>query len=335
MVSCIGSDLGKAALAGRDCVTNQQINSIIVDPGVDPYFVYYNLSCRRSEIRQQAGGSAQPILNKTDFGRLPILLPPLAEQRAISGILGVLDDKIESNRRMSETLESIARELYRAWFVDFSAGPASNPKFAGEFPAGWSYGTLANLSDLSSESWRAASAPDAVVYLDLSNVKWGRVLGTVSYSWGEAPSRARRILRSGDTIVGTVRPGNGSYSLITQDGLTGSTGFAVLRPKTHTARAITYLAATDPSNMERLAHLADGAAYPAVRPAAVHESPLLVPDQDTLLEFSSAVDPLLDRIATCEAENQTLGALRDTLLPKLISGELRVPGAEQLVSEVA
>jgi len=125
MVSCIGSDMGKAAVAGRDCVTNQQINSIEVATDDDPLFVYYNLSTRKEEIRIAAGGSAQPILNKTAFGKLDILLPPPDEQRAIAHILGTLDDKIELNRHMNETLEAMARALFKSWFVDFDPVRAS------------------------------------------------------------------------------------------------------------------------------------------------------------------------------------------------------------------
>ena len=109
MVSCIGSDMGKVAVAGRECITNQQINTIVVESSVDPFYVYYNLSTRKVEIRASASGSAQPILNKSAFGQLDILLPPLDEQRAIAQVLGTLDDKIELNRRMNETLEAIAR----------------------------------------------------------------------------------------------------------------------------------------------------------------------------------------------------------------------------------
>src|SRR2546429_4082809 len=119
MVSCIGSDMGKAAVAGRECVTNQQINSIIVEGDNDPLFVYYNLSRRKTEIRHAASGSAQPILNKSAFGRLSIVLPTPREQRAIAHILGDMDDKIELNRRISETLEAMARALFKSWFVDF------------------------------------------------------------------------------------------------------------------------------------------------------------------------------------------------------------------------
>ena len=120
MVSCIGSDMGKSAIAGKACVTNQQINSVVVESPNCPLFVYYNLSMRKEEIRAAAGGSEQPILNKSAFGQLNILLPtPPRKQRAIAHILGTLDDKIELNRRMNETLEAMARALFKSWFVDF------------------------------------------------------------------------------------------------------------------------------------------------------------------------------------------------------------------------
>ena len=119
MVSCIGSDMGKTAIAARECVTNQQINSIVVDSGNEPLFVYYNLSNRKVEIHAAAGGSAQPILNKSGFGQFDILLPPPDQQRSIAHILGTLDDKIVLNRRMNQTLEEMARALFKSWFVDF------------------------------------------------------------------------------------------------------------------------------------------------------------------------------------------------------------------------
>ena len=89
---------------------------------------------------------------------------------------------------------------------------------------------LGDVAHLNPESWSKTNNPSSVEYVDLANTKWGVIESTQHFSWKGAPSRARRVLRPGDTIVGTVRPGNGSYSLIGDDGLTGSTGFAVLRP---------------------------------------------------------------------------------------------------------
>lgn len=89
MVSCIGSDMGKVAIAGRECVTNQQINSIIVvNDAVCSDYVYYDLSYRQVEIKSKSSGSAVPILNKGHFEQLQIVLPPLPEQKAIAHILG-------------------------------------------------------------------------------------------------------------------------------------------------------------------------------------------------------------------------------------------------------
>ena len=350
MVSCIGSDMGKSAITVEPCVTNQQINTIIVDSGNDPLFVYYNLSSRRDEIRASASGSAQPILNKSAFGQLPITVPPLAEQRVIAHILGTLDDKIELNRRMNETLEEMARALFKSWFVDFDPVRAkmegrwrqgeSLPGLPadlydlfpnrldlselGEIPEGWEVKTLGEVAHLNPESWPNKNSPTDVEYVDLANTKWGVIESTQHFLWEDAPSRAKRILWPGDTILGTVRPGNGSYALIGTHGLTGSTGFAVLRPSHRRFRELVYSAVTAPDNIERLAHRADGAAYPAVRPEVVAETKTAMPVEQTsaLLLFSSMVGTILDRMEHSRTETDSLAAQRDTLLPKLLLGEV-------------
>ena len=140
------------------------------------------------------------------------------------------------------------------------------------------------------------------------------------------------MLRPADTIVGTVRPGNGSYAFISEHGLTGSTGFAVLRPRATQYAEFVYLAATAADNIDTLAHLADGAAYPAVRPEVVAATPIVRPSDEVFARFSWAAGALLAKIAQNERECRTLAALRDALLPKLISGELRVKDAERFVA---
>jgi type I restriction enzyme S subunit len=128
-----------------------------------------------------------------------------------------------------------------------------------------------------------------------------------------------------------VRPGNGSYALVSEEGLTGSTGFAVLRPRKPDYVEFVYLAATTPENIEALQHLADGGAYPAVRPEVVSATQVTKPDDGTVRTFSCFVRPLLAKIAENEQESRTLAALRDTLLPKLVSGELRLKDAERFM----
>ena len=182
------------------------------------------------------------------------------------------------------------------------------------------------MATLNPESWSRTNTPADVEYVDLANTKWGVIESTQSFLWKDAPSRAKRVLRPGDTIVGTVRPGNGSYSLIGHDGLTGSTGFAVLRPLHPRFRDLVYLAATTVDNIEWLAHRADGAAYPAVRPQVVSKTEVVIPiaGSDVLDCFSMTVGPILDKIESTKTESRSLAAHRDALLSGLVSGEVGV-----------
>lgn len=317
--------------------------------GNDERFAYYLL--KQFDFRGYNSGSAQPSLNRNFVHPVPVAVPQLPEQRAIARILGTLDDKIELNRRMSETLEAMARALFKSWFVDFDPVRAKaegrepglpHPLAGlfpdrlvdselGEIPEGWKVGRLADVTSLNPEVWSKKTRPAEMRYVDLSNTKWGRVEAVTVYQATNAPSRAQRVLRPGDTIVGTVRPGNGSYALISEGGLTGSTGFAVLRPNAPQFESFVYLAATAGENIDALAHLADGGAYPAVRPEVVAATPTVRPHDELLRRFATACSPLLEKNAHNERESRTLAALRDTLLPKLISGELRIRDAERLV----
>jgi type I restriction enzyme S subunit len=286
-------------------------------------WLYYALQTdpARSDLNSRATGTTAQGIRQTELRRVRIPLPPLTEQRRVAGILGSLDDKIELNRRMTKTLEATARALFRSWFVD-----VDSPQVSGADD--WVDGTLEDLADLNPEVWPSRDRPSVLRYVDLSGTKWGRIGAVADYPADEAPSRAQRILRPGDTIVGTVRPGNGSYALVTRDGLTGSTGFAQLRPKRPRDAAFVYLAATARANLDSLAHLADGGAYPAVRPALVAATPVVVPDDRTLQAFSVAASPFLERAALAIDESEILAAIRDSLLPRLLSGDIEVAGRE-------
>ncbi|WP_407276515.1 restriction endonuclease subunit S [Halothiobacillus sp. DCM-1] len=382
-VSCIGSDMGKAALLARASVTNQQINTIAVDESrFNAEFVYYDLSVRQQELKAAASGSATPILNKGHFSAFEISLPPRATQNKIVGILGGLDNKIDLNRRINQTLEAMAQAVFKSWFVDFdpvkakiaarrnlapnlsrkereekilraamsaisgkpdaeldTLPPEQYQQLAataalfpdemeeselGEIPRGWAPGALSAVCDLNADSWSAKTLPASVKYIDLANTKNGEVIEVQTMEGANIPSRARRILKDGDTIIGTVRPGNRSFALVGEAGLTGSAGFAVLHPRKSYLREYVYLAATADANIERLAHLADGGAYPAVRPELVVSDSLPIPSENLLREFHRISAPMFDHVLEMRRANRELAALRDTLLPKLLSGELSV-----------
>ena len=323
-------------------------DSVNLDAG---YLRYYLASPEMQTLLLSWAGSGgtRNALTKGMIESLEIPTPPLTEQRTIAHILGTLDDKIELNRRMNQTLEAMARAIFQDWFVDFGPvraklegrEPYLPPELwdlfpdrlvdseLGEVPEGWEVKALGEIANLNPESWSKANSPTRVEYVDLANTKWGVIESTQHFLWKAAPSRARRVLRTGDTVVGTVRPSNGSYSLIGDDGLTGSTGFAVLRPLYPRFRELVYLSATAPDNIERLAHRADGAAYPAVRPEIVSETEIAIPTAETRIVgyFSVAVGTILDKMELAKTESRSLAAQRDALLPRLVSGELRVTKA--------
>lgn len=295
-------------------------------------------------------GAVFDSLRCADVPKFQLPIPPLKDQGAIALLLDSLDDKIDLNRRMNETLEAMAQAILKDWFVDFGPvrakaegrPPYLSPEVWALFPdalddedkpVGWGVASLSEFAYLNPESWSKNSQPVKIKYVDLANTKWGVIETVQQLNWKEAPSRAQRILRIGDTIVGTVRPGNGSFSFIGQEGFTGSTGFAVLRPKMDRYREFVYLSATSSENIERLTHLADGAAYPAVRPDVVIETESIKSDEELLVHFSEIVRPLFFQIESNKVMSKDLAQFRDLLLPKLMSGEIRLRDAEKIIGE--
>ena len=118
-VSCIGSDMGKAYLLSEDSVTNQQINTLIVNKNHNFEFIYYKLSIMQDYLKSIAGGSATPILNKSHFSEIEIELPDLDTQNNFVEKLKYLDKKTQLNTQINQTLEQIAQALFKSWFVDF------------------------------------------------------------------------------------------------------------------------------------------------------------------------------------------------------------------------
>jgi type I restriction enzyme S subunit len=355
-----------AGTIGRSCIvdetllpanTNQAVAIIRLKEhsSLDLRFLYYQL---RSEVIAQSvrEGVVQAVQANFSLGQLKNLTiyapSSIHEQRQIASILGALDDKIENNRKTAATLEEMARALYRSWFVDFdpvhAKAAGEKPAFMDEetaalfpdrfgddgLPEGWTIGALEDIAVLNPEKHNKKSPPAEIEYVDLSNTKHGSIEKTTLFSWDASPSRAQMVLRKMDTIVGTVRPANGSYSYIGRNHLTGSTGFAVLRPQRAEDAVLIYLAATDPETLDALANLADGGAYPAVRPQVIAARSICIAEEGLRNRFSRFVSPFIERMQASSRENELLADLRDTLLPKLMSGEIRVGEAREQVEEL-
>ncbi|OAT27800.1 type I restriction-modification system, specificity subunit S [Buttiauxella brennerae ATCC 51605] len=357
MVSCIGSNMGKAAIAGANCITNQQINSIVIDTDDSPLFIYYNLSLRKSEIRGIASGSAQPILNKSAFGRLEIELPPPEEQRAIAHILSTLDDKIELNRRQNETLEAMAHALFKAWFVDFEPVRAKQER---RWQHGLSLpGLPAHLYDLFPdrlvdsalgeipEGWESVPASRLVEFNPSLPLRKGTKAPYIemaalptSGSWPEPPVLrpfgSGMRFRNGDTLLARITPclenGKTAFVQCLPDNTVGwgSTEYIVMRPKAPVPPEFGYLLARDAAFREQAIRSMTGTSgRQRVQADSVAGFKLTVPKHEAVWgAFSHVVTPVFMSIKKNAEAIATLAQLRDTLLPKLISGELHIPDAE-------
>ena len=351
--------LGEVAqLGGEKVALAQRVITLRGKAGFldNAYLLYvFQTEEMQEQLKSRATGTTVLGIKQSELRKLGIRIPPFALQRSATGVLKALDDRITLLRETNATLEAIAQALFKSWFVDFDpvrakqAGcapegmdEATAALFPDEFeeselgavPRGWRVGSLSDLSVLNPESWSAKSHPETLAYVDLANTKDNVIAEISEFSFDEAPSRARRVLRDGDTIVGTVRPGNRSFAFVSNAGsnLTGSTGFAVLRPLQKENTEFVYLTATAEGNIEYLAHVADGGAYPAVRPEVVSGLQCVVPDAGVLQAFHEVAEPVFARVAANHQQAQTLATLRDTLLPRLISGQLRLPEAEAMVA---
>lgn len=337
-------------LLQESAIDNNLMSAAPDESVVRSRYLYFLL--KSLDFNEVAHGSALPYLNVSDLKSIEVELPSLDHQDTVLEVLGTIEDRIDCLSETNATLEAIAQALFKSWFVDFdpvrakaegrepegmdAATAALFPceledSELGPIPKGWRVGTLEDVSDLNASKWTARKHPEIVKYIDLSGVNRNRIETFTEFEFDAAPSRARNHLREGDTIVGTVRPGNRAYAYIhaPEENLTGSTGFAVLSPKEPYLSSFVYLAATSDEAIERFTNLADGAAYPAVRPGVVASTPCVLPSDSVLAAFAEISVPMLEGIAKNSTRAGVLAELRDTLLPRLISGKLRLPEAER------
>jgi len=294
-------------------------------------------------------------LGITGQKKLPISLPPIQIQNEIAATLGALDDKIELNRKTAATLEEMARALYRSWFVDFdpvraraegrapahmdAATAALFPDSFGEdgLPEGWADGSLKDLIDFNPKERlpKGTVAP----YFDMKALPTNGMIADAPLL-REFSSGTK--FRSMDTLLARITPclENGKTAMI--EGLSddvvawGSTEFIVMRPRSGTPVALPYCVARDPLFREAaIATMTGSSGRQRADADAISELAAAIPQRAVLDAFGRMVDPLIKRIHASGHENRTLTTLRDTLLPRLMSGELRVGAARELVEEVA
>lgn len=295
--------------------------------GNDPRFASYLL--RTLSFGTRSGAAAVPGVNRNDLHRLRVLKPPLTVQRRIASVLSSYDTLIENNSRRIAILEEMAGALYREWFIEYRfpghGGETMVGSELGRIPAGWRTCKLSELAAVNTRSIRRGTEPSRVAYVDIASVSTGAIEAVQRMPFKEAPGRARRLARDGDTIWSCVRPNRRSFSLVLDPDpeLVVSTGFAVLSPKA-VPFGYFYQAVTTDQFTSYLTNHAQGAAYPAVTATTFENAVILKPEDPILDRFQEAIEPMLRLMETLRRENRNLRATRDFLLPKLVSGEICV-----------
>jgi type I restriction enzyme S subunit len=325
----------------------------------DARFMAYQLQGQvsRSWLLQHATGTTMASLNQAIIERVPVLLPPLTEQRAIAHILGTLDDKIELNRRMSETLEAMARAIFKSWFVDFDPVRAKAEGRApglpqpladlfparlvdsdlGEIPEGWGVGRFGDAVEQLRDNVNPLASP-GVDFRHFSipafdEGQWPK------QELGESIKSQKSRVPPGVVLLSKLNPEIERVWLVDvqpEDRAVCSTEFLVLQPRPPSGRSYAYCLSRSPVFRQDIEGLVTGTSksHQRAQVGSILGLTVVNPSDLPVQNFERAAEPLLKRTLACRRDSRTLAALRDTLLPKLIAGELRVKDTDRMVEFV-
>lgn len=305
---------------------------------VDPTFLSFVLASNRTYewIQQHSVGATMPNLNEGVVRGVPLLLPPLDEQRRIAAVLGALDDKIDLNRRMNRTLEAMAQAIFKSWFIDFDGHTDLAESGLGPIPRGWTICGFPNVVDIlgggtprnEPDFWDGpipwVSAKDAAQCSEVFVVQTEKTITKA----GEASSSAK-VRPAGTTII-TARGTVGKTVLLPRPMAFNQSCYGLL-PKDGHSTLFTFLLAR--SLVETLQRQAHGGIFDTITHRTFESLRIVAPPAEAISRFETVVGPLFQRVLLNTEQSLTLAALRDTLLPKLISGEIRVPEALEVIQE--
>jgi type I restriction enzyme, S subunit len=328
------------------CFPDSVVGFIADKSKCDIRFIEYTFRSLRREIQHQASGSVQNNINLETLARLRFALPPLTEQFAIAQVLCVLDDKIELNQRMNETLEAVTRALFKSWFVDFNPtraksegrdtglpsslanlfpGRAENTALGG-IPVGWIVSSVDDEFDLT-----MGQSPPGDTYNDSGH---GLPFFQGSTDFGfRYPTRRiyctapTRFAKAGDTLI-SVRAPVGDINMAKEDCAIGR-GVAAARHKTG-SRSYTYQFARSIADVFSRFD-GEGTVFGSIGKKDFRAIECVRVPAEVVEAYELLMRPVDDRINIATQGTASLVAIRDALLPRLISGEIRVRDAEKIV----
>jgi type I restriction enzyme S subunit len=301
--------------AGTRFLVNQGANIVRFSPKVDARFIVYwcNGPMYRHYVKGHYVGSTQIHLRKGDFLDAPLILPPLPEQRAIAEVLGAFDDKMEVNSRVQMAAEAVARaEVARAQAREGSLGRLDSVVER--------VSEIVQPSDLSSDT----------MYVGLDDMPQGSIL-LKGHETAEGLASAKASFQARDVLFGRLRPYFKKVAVAPQRGVC-STDILVLRAKADDWTVAAAICASD-EVIDYASAGSEGTRMPRVSWDYLGRCQVLMPSRDDRMALQTAISPLLELGMALTEESNQLAVLRDTLLPKLLSGELRVREAERAAKE--
>ena len=311
-VSCIGSDLGKVVMLREFSVTNQQFNSIIPNDDFCPDFIYYLMTIVGKELNFIGKTStAVPIVNKSSFSNTEVTIPSLPTQRKIASILSSLDDKIEVNRRINEQLEELAQALFDRNFF--------GNKELNRLPLG----SFANINPT-----RHLPKQSEARYIEMSNLP---TKGAFPMGWSFKAYEGGMKFTNGDTIMARITPclENGKTAYINfldnEEIAFGSTEYIVISAKDKYCSALFYFLARSKEFVDyAVGHMNGSSGRQRVSGVDIANFPMPNITIEDSNDFAQVAMPIMDVIRNNSLEIRNLTHLRDTLLHKLMSGEIDV-----------
>lgn len=311
-------------LCGTGCL------KIRCNNGVNSRFIAYQLSTAECKkwITGNAVGTTMLNLSKGILSNLPLLVPSHEDQRRIASILSSLDRKIELNNKINADLEEMAQAIFKNWFVDFE--PFKDGKFVdselGMIPEGWKVGRLTDVIKLMPGGTPKTSEPlywdnGTIPFFSPKDVNGVYCFATEKHITETGLNKCSSNLYPKDTIFITCRGTVGKVCLAACDMAMNQSNYAIKAIDGYSQYYVFFLVK---SVVERLIKKSNGAVFSAITSKDFDEE-ILIPSQKAVEDFTNMIDGFFRRIFTIGTENSRLSLLRDTLLPRLISGEIEVP----------
>ena len=331
-VAMYGATAGKSCIVKVPMTTNQACCNLTINDEVADYeFVYYTLKNDYTTLASLANGGAQQNLNAQIIKDYVLKMPSLADQRRITSILSSLDRKIELNNKINADLEEMAQAIFKNWFVDFE--PFKDGKFVdselGMIPEGWKVGTIGDIVEFQNGftfSSKDFSENGEYKIITIKSVQDGCLVTEGSSKVTEYPTKmpAYCKLQSGDILLSLT--GNvGRCCLVTETNLLLNQRVAKIKAKECYDNSFSYALFRLKETKELLISISRGTAQANLSPVEASKLPMVIPSEDARKSFSMISDSIMNKIISIHIENSRLSLLRDTLLPRLMSGELEVP----------